>query len=76
MSKTWPDIRGLHEEDIVGKVRRLIIGTVVAGITLLPFAPAAHATVCNDNFPTPETGPTTCAVLGIIIDPICRHVCG
>lgn len=54
--------------------RTVLVLTAVAA--MMQFAPSAHAMVCNDNFPDPETGQTTCFVLNTVIAPVCRNHCG
>jgi hypothetical protein len=54
--------------------RLLIVGATVAA--LMPVSPSAHAFVCNDNFPTPELGPTFCFVVYKVTSPICKFGCG
>ena len=53
--------------------RAVLVLTAVAA--MMPIAPA-HAMVCNDNFPDPETGQTTCFVLNTVLAPVCRSHCG
>lgn len=54
--------------------RLAIVGATVAA--LMPVSPSAHAFVCNDNFPDPETGKTWCFVVYTVTAPICKFGCG